>query len=238
MKRQIDFRKKQSAGRQSIIVTVILTGIVLLFLQGCTLNSTHNKVVAELDACKAHDAEMTKKLVQLQNTRNSLTEEIEARKKGAQQMTEIYKELVSDLAGEIGNNYLTIKQMKSGVNVNLPHDVLFPSGSADLCDSGRKLLLKVGAELTEIPYQVIVGGFTDNVPVSDRLAKIYPTNWELAGARAASVVRVLEEAGVAKERLRALSLGENVPVASNDTPEGRAQNRRIAIRLRPVIPGE
>ncbi|MBW2143788.1 MAG: OmpA family protein, partial [Deltaproteobacteria bacterium] len=61
---------------------------------------------------------------------------------------------------------------------------------------------------------------------------------ELAGARAAGVVRVLEEAGVAKERLRVLSLADNLPVASNDTPEGRAQNRRIAIRLRPVVPGE
>ena len=96
----------------------------------------------------------------------------------------------------------------------------------------------MGTELTGIPYQVIVGGFTDNAPVSARLAEIYPTNWELAGARAASVVRVLEEAGIAKERLRALSLADNLPVASDDTPEGRAQNRRIAIRLRPVVPGE
>ena len=58
------------------------------------------------------------------------------------------------------------------------------------------------------------------------------------GARAARVVRVLEEAGVARERLRAVSFAHNLPVASNETPEGRAQNRRIAILLRPVIPEE
>jgi chemotaxis protein MotB len=233
-----EFRTKLKIRQRGIITAVILAGITFFILQGCTLKSTYDAKVTELDACQAHDAEMTDKLVQLQNTRNSLTEEIEARKKAEAYQTEIYNELVSDLQGEIGTNLLTIEQMKSGVNVNLPHDVLFTSGSAELCEAGRKVLLKVGAQLTEIPYQVIVGGFTDNVPVSDKLAERYPTNWELAGARAAGVVRVLEEAGVAKERLRVLSLADNLPVASNDTPEGRAQNRRIAIRLRPVVPGE
>jgi len=238
MKKPNEFPKKPKLRQRVIITAVLLAGTAFFILQGCTLKSTYDAKVTELDACQAHDAEMTDKLVQLQNTRNSLTEEIEARKKAAQYMTEVYNELVSDLQGEIGTNILTIEQMKSGVNVNLPHDVLFSSGSAELCEDGRKVLLKVGAQLTDIPYQVIVGGFTDNVPVSDKLAERYPTNWELAGARAASVVRTLEEAGVAKERLRALSLADNLPIASNDTPEGRAQNRRIAIRLRPVVPGE
>ncbi len=233
-----EFPIKLKLWQRGIITTVILAGIAFFSLQGCTLKSTYNAKVTELEACQAHDAEMTDKLVQLQNTRNSLTEEIEARKKADAYMTEVYNELVFDLQGEIGVKILTIEMMKSGVNVNLPHDVLFSSGSAELSQSGVKVLLKVGAELAEIPYQVIVGGFTDNVPVSAKLAEIYPTNWELAGARAASVVRMLEKAGVAKERLRALSLAENLPVASNDTPEGRAQNRRIAIRLRPVVPGE
>lgn len=233
-----EFPTKLKLRQRSIITAVILAGIAFFILQGCTLKSTYDAKVTELDACQAHDAEMTDKLVQLQNTRNSLTEEIEARKKAEAYQTEVYNELVSDLQGEIGTNQLTIEQMKSGVNVNLPHDVLFTSGSAELCEAGRKVLLKVGAQLTEIPYQVIVGGFTDNVPVSDKLAERYPTNWELAGARAAGVVRVLEEAGVSKERLRVLSLADNLPVASNDTPEGRAQNRRIAIRLRPVVSGE
>ena len=194
--------------------------------------------MVELESCESHDAAMTDKVEQLLNTRDGLTAEIEARKKAEAYKTEVYSELVSDLSSEIGNNMMTIEQMKSGVTVNLPHDVLFSSGSAELSQSGIKVLLKVSAELAEIPYQVIVGGFTDNDPVSGTLAEIYPTNWELAGARAAGVVRVLEESGVAKERLRALSLGENRPIASNDTPEGRSQNRRIQIVLRPILPEE
>jgi len=238
MNKPHEFPKKLK-WRQCITITaVILAGTVFFILQGCTLKSTYDAKVTELEACKAHDAEMTDKLVRLQNTRNSLIEEIEARKKAAQLMNEVYNELLLDLKGEIGTKIVSIELMKSGVNVIMPHDVLFTSGSAELCADGRKVLLKVGGELTEMPYQVIVGGFTDNVPVGGKLAERYPTNWELAGARAASVVRVLEEAGVAKERLRALSLADNLPIASNDTKEGRAKNRRIAIRLRPVVPGE
>ena len=77
-------------------------------------------------------------------------------------------------------------------------------------------------------------GFTDNVPIRGNLAKRYPTNWELAGARAASVVRLLESTGIDSTKLIASSYGDNFPVASNDTEEGRAQNRRIEIRLRPL----
>jgi chemotaxis protein MotB len=238
MNKQIVFHKKANAEGCRGITFIILTGIIFFFIQGCTLKSTHNKVVDDLEACKARDAETVAKVVQLQNERNSLSEEIKARKKAEAYMTEVYKELLSDFSSEIGNSLLTIEMMKSGVNVNLPHDVLFLSGSADLSQSGKEVLLKVGNELAEIPYQLIVGGFTDNVPVGAKLAEIYPTNWELAGARAARVVRMLEEAGVGKERLRAMSLGENMPIASNDTPEGRAKNRRIQIVLRPVVPGE
>lgn len=67
------------------------------------------------------------------------------------------------------------------------------------------------------------------------LVNRYPTNWELAGARAASVVRLFAESGLPAARLLAASLADTRPVATNDTPEGRARNRRIEIRLRPVV---
>jgi chemotaxis protein MotB len=116
----------------------------------------------------------------------------------------------------------------------MPGEVLFGSGSTQLTDSGREMLLKVSAKLKDASYQTVVAGFTDNVPIGGTLAQKYPSNWELAGARAARVVRLLEAGGVPSERLIAVSFGENEPVASNDDEEGRAQNRRIEIRLRPV----
>lgn len=125
--------------------------------------------------------------------------------------------------------------MQSGVNVNLPEGILFDSGSSEVKKTGEIVLHKVAKELWDVPYQTIVGGFTDNVPISQRLVEKFPSNWDLAAARATNVVRMLEESGVPKERLVAVSFGENQPVASNDSTEGRAQNRRIEIRLRPVM---
>jgi len=146
----------------------------------------------------------------------------------------LYDDLVKELSTELDAKTIKIKEMKDGVNVNLSEDILFSSGSASLNDSGKKVIIKVAEKLKNIPHQVIVAGFTDNIPIRGSLTKIFPTNWELAGARAASVVRLLEKQGVDNGKLTAVSYGENQPVESNDTAEGRSQNRRIEIRLRPV----
>ena len=112
---------------------------------------------------------------------------------------------------------------------------MFDSGSSEVKKSGEAVLQKVAKELSEISYQTIVGGFTDNVPISKRLVQQFPSNWDLAASRATNVARRLEDSGVPKGRLVVVSFGENQPVAPNDTVEGRAQNRRIEIRLRPVL---
>ncbi len=90
-------------------------------------------------------------------------------------------------------------------------------------------------ELEDLPYQILVIGNTDNVPVGAHLAAKYPNNWYLAGARAASVVTYMEQQGVPSAQLVPVSWGQEHPVQANDTEEGRAENRRIEVRLRPVI---
>ena len=97
------------------------------------------------------------------------------------------------------------------------------------------VLIRVAGQLKDVPYQIIVSGHTDNVAIGPNLAKRFPTNWELAGARSARVVRLFEESEIDGVRLLAVSRGETMPVASNDTPEGQKKNRRIEIRLRPVV---
>ena len=146
----------------------------------------------------------------------------------------LYNDLVGELSSELEANQIKISEMKNGVTVNLSQDILFPSGSATLNDSGVAVIKKVSGKLKDIPHQIIVAGFTDNVPIKGELTKMFPTNWELAGARSASVVRLLESQGVDSDKLTAVSFGENQPVASNDDWKLRAQNRRIEIRLRPV----
>jgi chemotaxis protein MotB len=145
-----------------------------------------------------------------------------------------YDQMVGKLQGELSSGKIEIEQMRDGINVSLAQDILFKSGSADLDKAGKELLLKVADNLKTSPYQVIVSGHTDNQKIGGALAKKYPSNWELGGARAAVIVRVFQEAGIAKERLAAVSFADSRPRDANETPEGREKNRRIEIRLRPI----
>lgn len=200
---------------------------------------------------KMAKAELSSTSERLENTKMSLKEasevltakdqalklkEDELRKASAymKRTNQLYDQLVGELKDELATNQVKVKEMKDGINVNLSEEILFPSGSAVLNQSGQEVITRVSSKLAGKEYQIIVVGFTDNIPIRGTLAKRYPTNWELAGARAASVVRLLEKTGIESQKLVATSYGENFPVASNETEEGRAQNRRIEIRLRPV----
>ncbi len=174
---------------------------------------------------------------ELQRTASTL-EEKETRLKELEEQQrknqKVYDNLVSKLNKEMNDNQVKIQQMKDGINLNLSQEILFDSGSAELNKSGVTVLRKVSQELKDIAYQTVVSGHTDNVPISGGLAKVYPTNWDLAGARASRVVHLLEESGVSSDKLMAVSFGETQPIAPNDNADGRKQNRRIEIRLRPL----
>ena len=181
------------------------------------------------EVLEAAISELQEKSEALQST----TRQLEIASKKLDKNRAIYNNLVTELQGELEANQIKIKEMKDGIDLNLPQDILFTSGSARLNDSGKEVLGKVSNQLKNISYKTVVVGHTDNVPIRGTLAKFYPTNWELAGARAASVVTLLEDKGVSNKKLMAVSLGESQPVTTNDTPEGRSLNRRIEIRLRP-----
>ena len=147
-----------------------------------------------------------------------------------------YGELVSDLESELSAGQIEIERLREGLRLNVSQDVLFASGSAKLDRIGRDVLVKVAAKLKGLDDFIEVRGHTDDQPMSAALAKRFPSNWELAAARASSVVRLLEEHGVPGDRLAAVSLGDNDPMVPNDSPENRARNRRIEIRLEPAAP--
>ncbi len=147
-----------------------------------------------------------------------------------------YEGLVADLQQELADGQIEIEQLRTGIRLNLAQDVLFASGSAKLSRAGTAVVNKVAGRLKKAPYRIQVQGHTDPIPIRSTLRNRYPTNWELAAARASQVVRLLAEQGVGPDRLRAVSFAEYRPVASNETTEGRAKNRRIEIRLEPLDP--
>ncbi|MGD9786936.1 MAG: flagellar motor protein MotD [Sulfuricellaceae bacterium] len=121
-----------------------------------------------------------------------------------------------------------ITQSERGIAIEINASVLFPSGEAKLTPDSVKVLTAVGQVLTSVDNPVQVEGYTDNIPIKSPL---FPSNWELSAARASSVVRLFVENGVDSARLVAVGYGENHPVESNDTPEGRARNRRVAVMI-------
>lgn len=148
-------------------------------------------------------------------------------------MQSTYDELVSDLESEVSAGQIEIERLREGLRLNVSDEVLFASGSAELDAKGQEVLVKVAAQLTQLGDTIHVRGHTDDRKIGGGLSQRYPTNWELAAARAARVVRLLESKGVASKRLSAISLGPNDPVAPNDSEANRARNRRIEILLVP-----
>jgi len=143
--------------------------------------------------------------------------------------------LNAGLKSEIAAGEIKITQLQGKLTVNLVDRILFDSGKAEIKTDGRKVLDKVGGALNGLADKnVRIEGHTDDKPITGELVSKYPTNWELSTARATAVARYLQEkTKVAPQRLVAAGYGEFHPVASNETPEGRALNRRIELVLVP-----
>ncbi len=159
--------------------------------------------------------------------------ELADRRKEVGRLRETYSGLIEDLEAEVAAGAIEIHQLRDGLRLNLTQNVLFEPGSALVNASGREVLGKVAERVRKVQYRVVVRGHTDDISIS---SERYPSNWELAGARASGVVRILADQGVDPTRLEAVSRGAFEPVASNEIPEGRARNRRIEITLVPLQP--
>jgi chemotaxis protein MotB len=140
---------------------------------------------------------------------------------------------MADLESEVSSGQIEIEQLREGVRVSVSDDIIFASGSAELDPLGRKVLEKVSQQLLALDHSIEVQGHTDDLGLKPSLAEQFPSNWDLAAARASRVVRLMEEQGIPGERMRVVSFASFQPLVPNESPESRAQNRRIEIRLKP-----
>jgi len=142
-------------------------------------------------------------------------------------------ELESRLNNEIDDKQVTVQMLERGLVITFVAEVLFDSGKADLKKPSLAKLQKVANVLNTTVKDLSVGveGHTDNVPIQ---RSGWKSNWELSAARALSVLDYLEKTeGIDPRRLSATGYGEYRPVASNDTKEGRQENRRVEIVILP-----
>jgi chemotaxis protein MotB len=201
------------------------------------LDDERAELVDEMEDLRQEREVLARDVAKLETSKRLLTDHL--RKRDAQvaelsRLQSTYEGLVADLESEVSAGQIQIEQLREGLRLNLSQEILFPSGAVDLNPRGADVLRKVAARLHRTDHRVEVQGHSDDVPLSPKLAARWGSNWELAAARASRVVRLLEAEKVDPARLTAVSYGQYAPVASNDTPEGRARNRRIEIRLIPI----
>jgi len=115
-----------------------------------------------------------------------------------------------------------------GISIEINASVLFDTAKADLHKESVEALSAVAKVVAADNHQIQIEGHTDNQPIR---SSVFPSNWELSSARASSVIRLFETNGVAGERMVAVGYADKRSVDSNDTPEGRARNRRVTIMI-------
>ena len=194
------------------------------------------RLKAELEAANTEKAQLVSDRSRLRSSVAEMEQalnELAERKRAADRRIEQYQDLLSRFQKLIDSGRLQVRIVDGRMVVALATDILFASGSAELSEEGAVAIKEVAQVLAEIPdraYQV--EGHTDNVAIKTAQ---YPSNWELASARATVVVKEMIAAGLDGERLSAASFSKYRPVAANDSREGRAQNRRIEIVVIPDL---
>jgi len=235
-------------------ISVIALSFSLLFSFSCVsknkyveLENKSNATQAQLEQDKRNlQAQITK----LQSENNSLLNTVEGLKTELRQekqavrqkegeISELEKtrrEIESSLKDQIAQKDIKLEEIEGKLKVTFVDKILFDSGSVMIKPKGQEVLLKLADSFRENKDQnIAVEGHTDDVQIGSALVDRFPTNWELSTARATAVVRFLQEKGnIEPERLTASGFSFYRPVATNETPEGREQNRRIEIILVPV----
>ncbi len=174
--------------------------------------------------------ELSKAANQAQEALNKDKSEKEEFKKAEQKAELTEDELKVALKQEIGQGLVTVEKKEDKVIVTVGAGGAFPSGTAKLTPAAKKIMNNIAKVNSKGNSTIKVTGHTDNVPLV--FGSQYRDNWDLAAARASSVVQSLEDTKViSSNRLLATSKGETQPVASNSNSSGRSKNRRIEIEI-------
>ncbi len=136
---------------------------------------------------------------------------------------------IKEALGQLAESKLIeVRSAPQRVEIELKASILFGSGSARVQAEAVPILERIAAILAPFSNPIEVSGYTDNDPIR---SFVFPSNWELSAARAASVVHLFADSGVRPERMAAIGYGEYQPVTDNDTAESRSKNRRVILAI-------
>jgi chemotaxis protein MotB len=192
--------------------TIMIAAVALLAAAGCS----KKELIAQKDA----------EIADLQARNTSLEGELEEQRKMTQ-------ELNTQLADMQDQQRVLVEERDGLTQITLEGSATFLPANAGLTPEGREVIDTVWGVLDNYPdRRILIEGHADNRPISSHYRNVYQSNWELSSARAHSVLHYVENKFQPEpDRLAAVGYGEYMPVADNDTPEGRAANRRVVITV-------
>ena len=147
----------------------------------------------------------------------------------------IKEEFASTLQQLIEADVVKLRSNEHWFVIDIRSGMLFQSGSDQLTPAGQQLIQRIAEEYQNQPNALHIRGYTDNIPIRSRR---FSSNWALSSARAVAVLELMQLTGVSPERMVPEGYGEHQPVASNDTAEGRAINRRVVIAMSKYPPAK
>lgn len=242
---------------KSLTVSILTAGTGMILLAGCAdLNPAFVQTAAvcrdgwygywqrtcEPAAAPYGVADAQREIVDLKEQVQSLKEQLtaanqliarisetQAHLQNQMNLAKAEKDLLKALQPEVARGTVAVMQSGDGLTINLNSSLLFAPGQDQLEAGGQDALKRVGNVLKDFPgRQVHVTGHTDSAPIRGALQKKFPSNQELSDARAQHAAEALQEGGLASA-VSAEGHGDSSPIATNDTAEGRAQNRRVEI---------
>ena len=202
------------------------------------MTKDRNTQKAESDSLSQTIVELRGRIAVLETENRKLRQDTvvlqKTQKEKVRKVSTTYQDLLEKMKKEIAEGQVTISELKGKLTVNMVDAILFDTGKAEVKQEGLMVLEKVVSILKgETEKAIRIEGHTDDVPISGNLAIRFPTNWELSAARAINVTKFLQKQGIDPDVLSAVAYGEYKPISDNETPEGRAMNRRIEIILIP-----
>ncbi len=204
----------------------LLALTMALLLGGCStkeLKEANEALKLELQQEEAYQQQLRKDYDEQLESQQRLSDREQKRAR-----SEI-EALRLDLDEALRKNNIKVQQIENLTVIELGQTALFPSAQVDLTTEGKAVVEEIAAALNRYPdYSIRIEGHSDSLPLNQELKYRYTSNWELSAIRAATVAKYMIYAlEVPRERVSIAGYSDTRPIADNQTPEGRAENRRI-----------
>lgn len=222
-------------------ITLLFAFFVVMYAISSVNQNKYNQLMSSMGTAFSGDTQSAPQQSKPQNSRGTYSQQRsllkplplthlynEKLRRERESMISMGIDLSNTLSPLINEGKVRVVQNNRGIRIDIHDSLLFSTGSAELATAATGILNEIAAVIKENQRPIQVEGHTDNIPIHNAT---YFSNWELSAVRASSVVRMLSKAGIADSRLSALGLGSAHPSSENETPIGRARNRRVSIMI-------